>query len=65
MGKLVTVAILLTSTLIGCSVSMVPYALVAGVCSPLSEMLCQVPAILTECANCRQYFYGTYTVMKT
>ena len=44
---------------------MVPDALVAGVCSPLSGMLCQVPAVLTECANCRQYFYGTYTVMKT
>ena len=65
MGKLVTFAILLASTLIGCSVSMVPDALVAGVCSPLSGMLCKVPAILTECTKCRQYFTDTYTVMRT
>ena len=35
------------------------------VCSPLSGMLCKVPAILTECTNCRQYFTDTYTVMRT
>ena len=64
MGKLVTFAALVASTLFGCSVSMVPDALVSGVCGPVSGYLCQVPALLTECANCRQYFYGTYTVMK-
>ena len=65
MGCSFAFAALVASTIMGCSVAMVPDALVAGVCSPLSGMLCQVPAILTECTNCRQYFTDTYTVMRT
>ena len=64
MSRSLAFATLLASTLhLGCSIAMDTSALVAGTCSPLSGVLCQVPAILTECADCTQYYYGTYTVI--